>query len=285
MRAVFGLVLLAGLALAGFAVYMVQGHLGEQETALARERAKANQMVTTTKIYAPNRTLKYGEEVTADDVVLIDYAVAYLPEGVLRSSEDLFPEGENKPRMVLRQMEKNEPILVSKVTGAGEMAGITSLLARGKRAFTIKVDVSSGVSGFLRPGDHVDIYWTGKANTGNSNQNVTQLIRTAVEIIAIDQSSDYNQSGAVVARTVTVQVSPQDVGALAQAQSTGKLYLALVGVGDDTVAGDVLVNQQSLLGLVEEAVVEAPEPEAEKVCTIRQRRGAEVLEIPIPCTN
>lgn len=285
MRAVFGLVLLAGLALAGFAVYMVQGTLSEQETALARERAKANQMVATTKIYAPNRTLKYGEELTAEDVVLIDYAVAYLPEGVLKTEEDLFPEGEDKPRMVLREMEKNEPVLLSKVTGAGEMAGITSLLGRGMRAFTINVDVSSGVSGFLRPGDRVDVYWTGTTDTNNNRQSVTQLIRTGVEIIAIDQSSDYNQSGAVVARTVTVQVSPQDVGALAQAQSTGKLYLALVGAGDDTVAGDILVNQNSLLGLTEEPVVIAPEPQEAKVCTIRQRRGAEVLEIPIPCTN
>lgn len=285
MRAVFGLVLLAGLGLAGFAVYMVQGHLSAQETALAHERAKANQMVATTKIYAPTRTVKYGEELTLEDVVLIDYAVAHLPEGVLATPEDLFPEGESKPRMVLRQMEKNEPILVSKVTGPGEMAGITSLLSRGMRAFTINVDVSSGVSGFLRPGDRVDVYWTGRTETANGSQNRTQLIRSAVEIIAIDQSSDYNQSGAVVARTVTVQVSPQDVGALAQAQSTGKLYLALVGAGDDTVAGEILVNQQSLLGLAEMPVEVVEQPKEEKVCTIKTRRGAEVLEIPIPCTD
>ena len=285
MRAVFGLVLLAGLALAGFAVYMVQGFVSEQETALARERAKSNQMVATTKVYAPSRTVKYGEQLTQDDVVLIDYAIAYLPEGAFKSEEEMFPEGVDEPRMVLRQMEKNEPILATKVTGAGEMAGITSLLTRGMRAFTIKVDVSSGVSGFLRPGDHVDVYWTGTTESSGRSQSVTQLIRTSVEIIAIDQSSDYNQTGAVVARTVTVQVSPQDVGALAQAQTTGSLSLALVGAGDDTIAGDILVNQQSLLGLTDEPVAIVQEQAAPKVCTIRTRRGAEVLEIPIPCTN
>lgn len=283
MRAVFGIVLIAGLGLAGFAVYMVQGYFSEQETALARERAKANQMVETVKIFAPSRSVKYGEELTPEDVVLIDYAIGNLPEGVFGTEEEMFPLGSDQPRMVLRAMEKFEPILATKVTKAGEMAGITSLLSRGMRAFTIKVDVSSGVSGFLRPGDRVDVYWTGRP--GGRSATLTQLIRTAVEIIAIDQSSDSNQAGAVVARTVTVQVSPQDVGALAQAQTTGKLSLSLVGAGDDTVAGEILVDQRTLLGLEEEPEQIVEQKAAPQVCTIRQRKGAEVIEIPIPCTD
>ena len=48
-----------------------------------------------------------------------------------------------------------------KVTDPGEEAGVTSQLEPGMRAFALRVDVASGVSGFLRPGDRVDIYWTG----------------------------------------------------------------------------------------------------------------------------
>ena len=73
------------------------------------------------------------------------------------------------------------------------------------------------------------------------------------------------------------------VAALAQAQTTGRLSLALVGAEDDTIASAIEVNQRSLLGLGE---IDAPvEKEKERVCTIRTRRGAEVVEIPIPCTN
>jgi len=39
MRALFGLVLLLGVGLAGFAVYMVQGYVSDQDAVLARERA------------------------------------------------------------------------------------------------------------------------------------------------------------------------------------------------------------------------------------------------------
>jgi len=40
MRAVFGLVLLVGMGLAGFAIYMVKGHFDTQEARLSRERAR-----------------------------------------------------------------------------------------------------------------------------------------------------------------------------------------------------------------------------------------------------
>ena len=206
MRALFGLVLLVGMGLAGFAVYMVQGFVSEQEMALQQERAKAAETVPTVKVYAPNRMIAYGEPVTEADITLIDYAVAYVPEGAFSSVEELFPDGVDTPRFVLRQMEMNEPILAAKVTSPGKPAGITSLLERGMRAFTIKVDVASGVSGFLRPTDRVDVYWSG-AVRGENGQTFTQLIKSAVEIIAIDQSANGETNGANIARTVTVQVA------------------------------------------------------------------------------
>jgi len=182
-------------------------------------------------------------------------------------------------------MEANEPILASKVTDPGEQAGITSRLSRGMRAFTIKVDVASGVSGFLRPTDRVDVYWSGSVQNGNG-RSFTQLIKSGVEIIAIDQSANGEEMSANIARTVTVQVSPQDVAVLAQAQATGALSLSLVGDNDDTITGEIQVDQRSLLGLADAPVVaqiEAAVPE--EVCTIKTRRGADVLEIQIPCTN
>lgn len=290
MRAVFGLVLVLGMGLAGFAVYMVKGYVGQTQSALLAERERAAQAVETVEIYAVNRAIAYGEELTMEDVTKIRYAKPYLPEGTFETEEALFPDLGERLRTVTRPMEVNEPVLAAKVSEPGEIVTITSLLDPGMRAFTIKVDVQSGVSGFLRPGDHVDIYWSGTINrgAGTTSRGVTQLIQSAVELIAVDQTADGNRNGAEIARTVTVQVTPQDVAALAQAQATGSLSLSLVGRGDITAAAtNIQVDQQSLLGLVDEApapVAQAPAPPPE-VCTIRTRRGADVVEIPIPCTN
>jgi len=152
------------------------------------------------------------------------------------------------------------------------------------RAFAISVDVASGVSGFLRPGDRVDVYWTGPLPNSNVG-DVTRLIEDGVELVAVDQTADDNMTAGSIARTVTVQVSPQQVANLAQAQATGRLSLSLVGLTDDSVADVIEVNQHTLLGIAEEVAAVEAAPVLEQVCTIRTRKGADVIETPVECTN
>ncbi|MEM7598444.1 MAG: Flp pilus assembly protein CpaB [Pseudomonadota bacterium] len=290
MRLVFGLVLVVGVGLAGFAVYLAQSYIQGYQAQLANERANRDPGIDTIDVYVAKKSLKYGQELTYEDVRLTAFPRNSLPEGVFKTEEELFPEGKSEFRTVLRSIEKNEAVLEVKVTKPGEEAGITSQLERGMRAFAINVDVSSGVSGFLRPGDRVDIYWSGRIAAGLSpqlegrgNGDVTKLIETNVSLIAVDQVADQDVTDAIIARTVTVSVRPEQVAALAQAQSSGRLSLSLVGADDDSVAAAISVDQRGLLG-IEAAVVEAA-PEEEEVCTIRSRRGGEVIETPIPCTN
>ncbi|WP_282093462.1 Flp pilus assembly protein CpaB [Epibacterium ulvae] len=285
MRAAFALVLLVGLALAGGAAMMVQNRFDAYKSALAHERANRGQAIATVDVLVATEPLKYGQQLSKNQVASVKWPQASLPEGTFQTLDALFiserPEDE---RVVLRAIEPGEAILSVKVTRPGEDAGITSRLERGMRAFAIKVDVSSGVSGFLRPGDSVDVYWTGRIpDQVNGNRgDVTRLIQPNIELIAVDQKAgDVNQ--AVIARTVTVAARPEQVAALAQAQSTGRLSLSLVGAQDDTIAELVEVDQRTLLGLSD---IQAPAPAQQKrVCTIRNRRGAEVVVTEIPCTN
>lgn len=288
MRLVFGLVLIVGLGLAGFAVYMAKNYIQGYQAELANERAQRAPAIETVEVYVADKPLEYGEPLKQDSVRLTKFPKDSLPEGIFQTVEELFPEGDDEPRTVLRSMEVNEAILAVKVTGPGEDAGLTSQLERGMRAFAIKVDVSSGVSGFLRPGDRVDVYWTGTIGDsgrteGNSTGDVTKLIETGVKLIAVDQVANGDTTGAIIARTVTVAVRPQQVAALAQAQTTGRLALSLVGAGDDTIADAIEVDQRSLLGLTEAPVAEVVAEE--QICTIKTRRGGETIVSPIPCTN
>jgi pilus assembly protein CpaB len=284
MRLIFGLVLIVGLGLAGGAVYMARNYIGLYQSELAKERAARQPAIPTVQVLVANRALKYGEILSQQDVTAVEWPKGHLPEGVFHSLSDLFPDDSPGPRLMLRAVEGNEAILAIKVTKPGEDAGLTSRLERGMRAFAIKVDVASGVSGFLRPGDRVDVYWTGKVSDGSERKtrDVTKLIEAAVHLIAVDQSAS-DLDGATIARTVTVAVQPAQVAALAQAQSTGRLSLSLVGIGDDTVAAAIEVDQRSLLGLVDPP---APTPTPDKrKCSIKTRRGAEVMEIEIPCPD
>ncbi|MFT7594828.1 MAG: pilus assembly protein CpaB [Paracoccaceae bacterium] len=284
MRAVFGLVLIVGIALAGGAVMMAKKYISAYQTELAKERSARQKVVPTVDVFVAVQPLKYGETLNRDDVRQVSWPENAIPEGSFTDIAVLFPPESKKDRFVLRAMEKDEAIMAIKVTKPGEDAGLTSQLARGMRAFAIRVDVASGVSGFLRPGDRVDVYWTGSIrDIQGSDGDITRLIEAGVQLIAIDQSAGGDMENITIARTVTVAVRPEQVAALAQAQTSGRLSLSLVGAEDDTIATAIEVNQRSLLGLGE--IETAPEMVQKKVCTIRTRRGAEVVAIPIPCTN
>lgn len=288
MRSIFGLVLIAGLGLAGFAVMMAKKQFDAYQVQLAQAQNSQRESVPTVEVLVAKKTLNYGDALTPDDLRAVKWPANAIPEGTFAAMTDIFPEGSRDPRFILRIIEKDEAIMASKVSLPGEDAGLNSRIERGMRAFTIKVDVASGVSGFLRPGDRVDVYWTGRVSGNFDNDlsgDITKLIEANVRLIAVDQSSNDLGSEASIARTVTVSVRPDQVAALAQAQSTGRLALSLVGTKDDTIAEAIEVDQRSLLGLVSAPVVAPVEVEQQQVCMTRVRRGAEVVELQIPCTN
>lgn len=279
MRAVFGLVLLAGLALAGAAVYMAQNFLGSTQAALARERdlnAKAGVLV---EAYVVNKPMSYGDALTPEDVSLVYMPEQAIPATIFRDPAVLFPENAKGPRYIMRSVEALEPLLTSRVTEPGELAGLTGKLGKGMRAFAIKVDVASGVSGFVQPDDFIDIYWTG--STASSEGDVTRLIESSIQIIAVDNASGEGQAAVnTEARTVTVAGTPEQVARLAQAQATGRLSMSLVGDATDVASGLVEVDANSLLGIEEKKVEQV---EAAQVCKQRTRKGTEVIETEIPC--
>jgi pilus assembly protein CpaB len=269
-------VLVAGLALAGAAVYMARGYISQTETALQKELTIKAQTGGLVEVYIVKKAKNYGDPLTKDDVQKSYLPKNALPDAVFTDIAVLFPEGQNEPRYVLRQMEKFEPILGMKVTEPGAQAGLNGEIEKGMRAFAIKVEAAD----FLQPGDRVDIYWTGQAQ--GTEGEITRLIENTMKIIAVDRDGNSGADGAIQSRTMTVAASPEQVARLAQAQATGRLVMSLVGNGDDTQSGKIEVNTGSMLGLTEEVAVQV---EAQKICTIRTRKGGDVVEIPIPCTN
>ena len=287
MRAVFGLVLIVGVALAGGAVYMARNYISEYQAQLARERQAAQEalanakvdVVPTVEVVVSNRTLKYGEPLTKEDVRLVEWPETAVPEGSFTDMTILFPEIANGDRFVLRTMEKDEALMEVKVTKPGEDAGVSARLSPGMRAFAIRTDVTSGVSGFLRPGDRVDVYWTGPILPG---QNGTRLIETNVRLVAINQSADEDRNGPIVARTVTVEVNPRQVASLAQAQSSGRLSLSLVGADDQIVSEEVEIDQNQFLG-----IQQVERKKQERKCFVKKRVNGELVDTPVrtECTN
>lgn len=281
MRMIFALVLLVGVALAGAAVYMTQGYINQTESALAREREVRARTGALIEVFAVNKDMSYGDVLVKEDLKAVFVQENALPEGAFRDIEALFPADKaDLKRFVLRDLVKFEILLASRLTEPGQSVGVTGDLDKGMRAFAIRVDAAD----FLQPGDRVDIYWTGTVSGDGGSREVTRLIGSAVKVIAVDRDGDGGLSaGDLTQRSITVSASPEQIAILAQAQATGRLVLSLVGLDDDTEIGTIEVDANALLGVTAAAPVIEALPE--QVCTIRTRKGAEVVEIPVACRD
>ena len=284
MRAIFALVLLVGMALAGMAVYMIQNYMADLEGALQQEQAfnaKAGKLV---EVYVFSKPKKYGDPLAEDDVQLIYWPEKSLPKTIFRDKETLFPPNADAPRYIMRSTEAFEPVLASRVTETGQLASLISKLEKGKRAFAITVGRNSGISNFVKPDDYIDILWTG--SVPGVEGGFTRQIESAVLVIAVDNVINEGQvSGDSSAQTVTVAATPEQVARLAQAQATGQLTLSLARDAGETVDGLVETNTKSMLGIVqEEAAPEVVVPEVKK-CYAKQRSGGVLVDtdVEIPC--
>jgi pilus assembly protein CpaB len=281
MRAIFGLVFIVGLALAGAAVYLAKSYLGQQDEAAAFQAEVLRRTGGLVEVFVVNKPKTYGETLSSEDVQPILWPQNTLPEGAFVDMTVLFPADTTALRFVTRDMEAYEPVLAAKVTEPGAQAGLNGDLTAGMRAFAIQVKASD----YLQTGDHVDVYWSGTPE--GSQSSLTRLIESQMKVIAVDRIQDDQFSdGSLTSRSVTIAATPEQVGRLAQAQATGSLAMSLVGIGDQTKNPAIEIDNNQLLGIEPAAAVPVAEQmAAPKVCTVRSRKGTEVVEIPIPCAN
>jgi pilus assembly protein CpaB len=276
MRAVFGIVLIIGVALAGFAVYMAQGYIQSNESKMNAAMERERQTGPLVQVFAVKEPVKYGGSIEKENVQLVWVQEWALPANAYLDGNVLFPESATRPRFSMRPLEANEILLSTRLTEPGEVAGIAGKLEPGMSAFQVRVSSNSGVAGFVMPGDFIDIYWTG----AGANGEITQRIETGMKVIAVDQTADQSAVRTGEANTVTVAATSQQVGRLTQAQATGRLSMSVVSGPGSADDDKIEIDNNLLLGIQaqEQAVVEE-----EKVCTVKTRKGSELIDMPVAC--
>jgi pilus assembly protein CpaB len=81
-------------------------------------------------------------------------------------------------------IKKGEQISFSKITEVGIRTGLSPQIAPGKRAVSIAVNELSGVSKLLKPGDRVDIIYTGELGSGKENK-ISKTVLQDVIVLSI----------------------------------------------------------------------------------------------------
>ncbi len=214
---------------------MAAGVLGFSAVAWVSLHPPAPVVIPVQKIQvlAAASTLRAGTLLKPDDLEIREVTDGEIPTGARRDTPQA--RSELFGAMVRQTLLPHQVVLPADVMRPGDHGFLAAVLTPGKRATSVGVDAVSGTAGLIWPGDHVDLILTQEIQDANvpigcrfSGETVLKDVR----VIAIDQqlvqggtssTADTSQQQ----RTVTLEVSPEDVEKVAVATRLGKLGLAV----------------------------------------------------------
>lgn len=212
-------------------------------------RAEAEQRgLEVQPVVVASKDLTFGENLEPDDMKLAMFPKGSIAKGSYAVKESLLSQ---VTKVFLME---NEPILDSKLSSKG--GGLSLLIEPTMRASSIQVDKVSGVSGFILPGDRVDVILTVR-RTGGSADPIAKTILQNVEVLAAGEKTEEKGNKVITVQAVTLLVDPEGAQALALASSEGKLHLALRNPTDDEI---LAVDAVTRTGILKGKTKQEPKP-------------------------
>jgi pilus assembly protein CpaB len=133
-----------------------------------------------------------------------------------------------------------QPLTKGALVGPNDRGFLAAALGPGMRAVTVPVSATSGVAGFIFPGDRVDMVLTQDVAGGGDGPplKVSETIVRNLRVLATDQRIDSkNEEGKTEVKTfttVTLEATPRIAEKIAVSQSMGSLSLSLRSIADNT---------------------------------------------------
>jgi pilus assembly protein CpaB len=163
---------------------------------------------------------------------------------------------------------------------------VAALVSPKKRAMGVKVDKVVGVSGFIHPGNRVDVLVT-LSRGERAHEPMTKIVLENILVLAtgteLEKSGKQEKPQQV--DVITLEVTPEEGEKLALAATEGKLQLALRNYSDTansetkgTTIPGLLSRTEAPKATVKKATA-AHKPAAAPGVTVETIRGSKVTEM------
>ncbi len=254
-------------------------------------QTRKNTVGTTQPVVVTASDLTFGTKLEKTMLRTVAYPKESVPVGAFSTVDSVVGQT-TKVFMTTK-----EPVTAIKLSSLG--GGLSMLVREGMRAASLEVNQVSGVSGFILPGDRVDMLVT-VTQVQNPEDAYTQTVLQNLEVLAAGQTTTTKDNKPITVQAVTVLVGPKEAEVLAHAMLQGKITLVLRARGDDsTVAKLQPVKTSDLRGksaapppAAKKAVaakpvakVEPAKPQEPKKVTIIRRTSKSEEQLPHDSTG
>ena len=150
-----------------------------------------------------------------------------MPPGAISRIEDV--EG----RRTRTRLYAGEPILENRLFGKGtSQQGATAMIPKGYRVVPVKVDLVSGGSSLILPGDRVDVMvHLVRDPSRDIKETVTRTILQDIKVFAVndvlDLEKDKDGSKSIAAKTISLLVTPEQAAIVMLATQMGIVNLVM----------------------------------------------------------
>jgi pilus assembly protein CpaB len=195
-------------------------------TSVQQVQAQPVKQEPKAKILVAVKALPMGTILKPEDVKYAEW-----PEGAMDAT--FLRDGASNPANMTGKVVKvailaGQPLTTTSIVGPGERGFLAAVLKPGMRAVSVSVTATSGVSGFIFPGDRVDVVLTHEVTGGNGNVlRGSETILENVRVLAVDQMTSDTDRIAGLRSTVTVEAQPKYVELINVAQRLGQVSLSL----------------------------------------------------------
>ncbi len=237
------IIAIVALAVATATGLLIQSWMNAQRDAMLRSMPKAPKATGAPKVLVARKPLPSGTFLKPEHVEWRAWpkngvSKAYLLKGK-RTVNALVGA------VVRHGIAAGEPITDGRITQPGERGFMAAVLTPGMRAVSVPTNATTGIAGFVFPGDRVDVILTHKLKSGSGKKKkvirVSETVLTGARVLGVDQkSSDQKGKGkgkVKVPKTTTIEVTPKQAEMITVAKMIGKLSLSLRSLAIDEATG------------------------------------------------
>lgn len=192
----------------------------------AQQAQPAYKPAALEKVLVASKDLPVGTIITSDHVTWQAWPEQGLNDAYFRDGRHDVKDLEGK--VVRGPISRGEPMTGSDLVAQGERGFLAAILSPGMRAVTVKLSPVAGVSGFIFPGDRVDVILTHSIQVSRAEvYTAAETVFQNVRVLAVDQRSATDGDKVQLAKTATIEVTPKMAEKVAMLEKIGTLSLSL----------------------------------------------------------